>query len=79
LWYVTPRWGRERFVQEENMPKKLVRLTVRDGKVVAYDDNTRQWFLVRFEPLELGALEKDELIEAVEHVLGCSGRGHVVC
>jgi hypothetical protein len=61
------------------MPKKLVRLTVRDGKVVAYDDKTGQWFLVEFKPLELEALEKDELIEAVKHVLGCSGHGHVVC
>jgi hypothetical protein len=62
-----------------NMPKKIARLTVRDGKVVAYDDQTRQWFLAEFKPLELADLEKEEIIEAVNCVLGCSGHGGFVC
>jgi hypothetical protein len=61
------------------VPKKILQLTVRDGKSVAYDDRTGQWFLVGFEPLELADLEKEEIIEAVNRVLGRSGPGSVVC
>jgi hypothetical protein len=51
------------------MPKKIVQLTVRDGKIIAYDDLSKQLFLVRLEPLELDTLEKDEMSEVIKSVL----------
>jgi hypothetical protein len=47
------------------MPKKIKQLTARDGKVIAYDDRLKRFFLVKLEPLDLEVLEKDEVIEAV--------------
>jgi hypothetical protein len=55
------------------MPKKIKHLTIRDGKIIAFDDTSKQWFLIRLEPLDLKALEKDELIEAVNLATGCGG------
>jgi hypothetical protein len=52
------------------VPKKLKQLDVRDGKIIAYDDRSRQFFLVKLERIELGALEKDEIIEAAKFALG---------
>jgi hypothetical protein len=46
------------------MPKKIAQLTERDGKVIAYDDRARQFFLAELEPLDLTTLEKDGIIEA---------------
>jgi hypothetical protein len=51
------------------MPKKVKRLTVRDGKIIAFDELSKQWFLVTLEPLKLDQLEKDELLEAMDLVL----------
>jgi hypothetical protein len=51
------------------MPKKIKQLTVRDGKIVAYDDRSGCFFLVRLEPLDLAVLEKDEIIEVAEFAL----------
>jgi hypothetical protein len=51
------------------MPKKIKQLTVRDGKVIAYDEQLRRFFLARLEPLDLEALDKDEVIEAVKMAL----------
>jgi hypothetical protein len=51
------------------MPKKVARLTVRDGKVIAYDDRLKQFFLVKLEPLDLTTLEKDEIVEVAERLL----------
>jgi hypothetical protein len=51
------------------MPKKILQLTVRDGKVIAYDDRLKQLFLVRLEPLDIKTLEKDEIIEVAELAL----------
>jgi hypothetical protein len=48
------------------MPKKIKKLTVRDGKIIAYDDQLKRFLLVKLEPLELEELEKDEMIEAVK-------------
>jgi hypothetical protein len=43
-----------------------MQLTVRDGKVIAYDDQLKRFFLVKLEPLDLDTLEKDEVIEVVK-------------
>lgn len=51
------------------MPKKMAQLTVRDGKIIAYDDRFRRFFLVKLEPLALTTLEKDEIVEAAELLL----------
>jgi hypothetical protein len=59
------------------MPKTMKRLTTRDGKVVAYDDQTRQFFLVKLEPLDIAVLEKDEIVEAVKFAL-CGGEPDAV-
>jgi hypothetical protein len=52
------------------MPKKIRQLTIRDGKIIAYDDRLKQFFLVKLEPIDMEALEKDELLEAVALALG---------
>jgi hypothetical protein len=59
------------------MPKKIKRLSARGGKIVAYDDQLRQFFLVKLEPLDLADLEKDEAVEAVRFAL-CGGAPDVV-
>jgi hypothetical protein len=59
------------------MPGKIMQLTVRDGKVVAYDDQSKRLFLVKLEPLDLNALEKDELAEVVKFAL-CGGEPDAV-
>jgi hypothetical protein len=51
------------------MPKKILQLTACDGKVIAYDDRSKQLFLVKLEPLDIQTLEKDELIEVAEFAL----------
>jgi hypothetical protein len=51
------------------MPKKIVQLTAGDRKLIAYDEHLKRFFLVRLEPLDLEALEKDEIIEAAEFAL----------
>jgi hypothetical protein len=59
------------------MPKKIVRLTVRDGKVIAYDDRSKQLFLVTLAPLDLDTLEKDEMAEVVKFAV-CGGEPDMV-
>lgn len=51
------------------MPKKVRQLTVRDGKILAYDDQQKKFFLVRLEPIDLEVLEKDEVLEVVKMAL----------
>jgi hypothetical protein len=52
------------------VPKKIKQLTVRDGKVIAYDERSKRFFLVKLEPLDIGVLEKDEVVEAARFALG---------
>jgi hypothetical protein len=52
------------------MPKKIRQLTIRDGKIIAYDDRLKQFFLVELKPVDLETLEKDEVIEAVKLAVG---------
>jgi hypothetical protein len=59
------------------MPKNIVQLTAQDGKIVAYDDLLKRFFLVRLEPLELDTLEKDEVIELVKRAV-CGGEPDAV-
>jgi hypothetical protein len=51
------------------MPRKIKQLAAGDGKIVAYDDRVKRFFLVKLEPLDLEVLEKEEVIEAVKMVL----------
>jgi hypothetical protein len=57
-------------LKEAGMPKKILQLTARDGKIIAYDDRPERLFLARMEPLDIKALEKDELIEVAEFAPG---------
>jgi hypothetical protein len=59
------------------VPKKIRQLTVRDGKIIVYDGLEQQFFLAKLEPLDIAALEKDELLEVVKLVLGDTGPGAV--
>jgi hypothetical protein len=51
------------------MPKNIKQLSARDHKLIAYDDIKKEWFLVSLIPATLDALEKDEIIEAVDMAL----------
>jgi hypothetical protein len=56
-------------LRRAGVPKKIYQLTVRDGKVVAYDDRSKGLFLVKLEPLDIDSLEKDEIIEIARRAL----------
>jgi hypothetical protein len=62
----------------KKVPKKILQLTVRDGKVIAYDDLSKRFFLVKLAPLDLETLEKDEVIEAVKLAVGGVGPDAVI-
>jgi hypothetical protein len=59
------------------MPKKIKQLTILDKKIVAYDEQSKQFFLVKLEPLNMESLEKDEIIETVKFAL-CGGETDAV-
>jgi hypothetical protein len=65
--YHAGEYGQAR--KEAGMPRKIVQLTSRDRKVIAYDDRSKRFFLAKLEPLDLTTLEKDEIIEAAERLL----------
>jgi hypothetical protein len=51
------------------MPKKMIQLTVRDKKLLAYDERSDQLFLVTMEPIDIETLEKNEITEIARFVM----------
>jgi hypothetical protein len=60
------------------MPKRILQLTTNDEKILAYDDLSGRFFLMKLEPFNIKMLNKDELAEVVDIVLGGSESGKLV-